>query len=798
MVDNGQCRKIQGPIDQLKSVSEVMNNDKDAAETLLTKSFSSNAIENLSKELEQTYEFLENEVVQAEGTLQKTAALSDNPIQTASDSISQVISMALQDSFPVRQSVPGLRPLRGDSGDDSSSLDPTGDLINDDPFYQDLFDAQAQINRYQVITKLNTVAKMFNSMVNILEEFIQQAPGDRLQEYNGITTIKIVKLTDITIGSTSEIRLQSGQNNGLPIDQPDASSNVEPKLNDIRQVRVKLDAIKQRRSTKSPSVSLLSENPYRGVDSTHMDNPVLLIKHFNGKVQYTQEQWPREPVVSTDDLKSINVFRFEVPNNRAPTDYTINFESPTASTQAVIDVWISYNLYPLPDENQFYEKLTLPSTSGDSIFSATTPDCDPYATSLGQDCSGDLMAIYISKKQIQVCKHRSQGSCVIFIAYKLRSIMTNIRLINVYLSGHSCPNLNSSDTVEWVTSDCTVSPVSNNTATVCDCDVQDDATYSTSFLVPPKLLLSKIGGGCLSCSLRHTLTFFFVIASVAALFLALIRHQARGDLKSIELVDRCDGHAHKYIVVIETQLGHVPSPSDIVYVKPVMKQPRRNWLNGHETDEFFANIGPSPKFAYWDTVWKLKPNHGFTFESSSKFKFLCSSVSPLENVSDCVVWIPFQGRTRTWRPKSITIRRLAISLAIADEVGYVSDLSTPLYKFTYEGKISLMENISLKSIQMVRYEANGLVRQDSTTQQNPASFSERLGKYFIQRNLWLNCYLIRSYLFFNRSARLLCSFQISANFLISVLHFQKPFEDCSNDTFNWTSNKHNILRNVCK
>ena len=116
----------------------------------------------------------------------------------------------------------------------------------------------------------------------------------------------------------------------------------------------------------------------------------------------------------------------------------------------------------------------------------------------------------------------------------------------------------------------------------------------------------------------------------------------------------------------------------------------------------------------------------------------------------------FLGRTRAWHPKSVTIRRIEEPLITASEVGFISDLSTPLYKFNYDGKISLMENISLRSVETVSYDDQGLIME---TSEDPDSaektFNERFAKYFMQHSLWLSCYFIRSDMFFTRSARLM-------------------------------------------
>ena len=67
----------------------------------------------------------------------------------------------------------------------------------------------------------------------------------------------------------------------------------------------------------------------------------------------------------------------------------------------------------------------------------------------------------------------------------------------------------------------------------------------------------------------------------------------------------------------------------------------------------------------------------------------------IEKAIGCEVWIPFQGRTRVWTPKSITIRKTMISPDIVPPVGKLNDISYPILKFYFEGRISLIENFRL-------------------------------------------------------------------------------------------------------
>ena len=72
-----------------------------------------------------------------------------------------------------------------------------------------------------------------------------------------------------------------------------------------------------------------------------------------------------------------------------------------------------------------------------------------------------------------------------------------------------------------------------------------------------------------------------------------------------------------------------------------------------------------------------------------------------------------------------------------------------------------MENISLRSVETVRYEDHGSVREASEDAESAEkTFNERFAKHFMQHSLWLSCYFIRSDMFFTRSARLMLRFKL--------------------------------------
>ena len=93
----------------------------------------------------------------------------------------------------------------------------------------------------------------------------------------------------------------------------------------------------------------------------------------------------------------------------------------------------------------------------------------------------------------------------------------------------------------------------------------------------------------------------------------------------------------------------------------------------------------------------IQPDHDQQFLSGSKFYFFVAAHKSvnMEKAIGCEVWIPFQGRTRVWTPKSITIRKMMISPDIVPPVGKLNDISYPILKFYFDGRISLIENFRL-------------------------------------------------------------------------------------------------------
>ena len=605
--------------DQTVVVQEVM----DIVNVQLAASFSTNTQSFLVEQTSMVFESMQEEIVRIEDNILELVGESDDPIGVVSEGIQEALFMTNVDEEEVTLAV--------------------DEAISEDPFYAQLFEAQAIQTRHEVIAKINKVVATFENLMTILDEQVQKNGEDDAvnTQSREITTIKVSKATSFTLTVNSHFP------SGLPVSGNLGTSETFDEENQgqpVTPISIQLDSTQRKRNAKQPFLAVLAENPYRGADSKHMKNPVVVIKNYDGKMQYTQGQWLNEPVMSISDFAPIHVMRFQVADSsQAQTDYTINFETiPAAVNSLVLDVWIAYNQYPIPDDNQFYEKMTLPSTSGDSIFSATASDCPPYLNEGGDECQGDLMGIYLSAKEVEVCKHRGNGKCTIFIAFKVNSVISALNKIDVHLSGHSCSNLNPDNALKWTNTDCTVSPLSSREVSVCDCAVSEKATYSTSFLIPPKLLLSKIDVGCISC-VSEIMFFLIFIMTLSGFMLAMIKRQSRKDLKSIVLVDSRNERGFEYIVVVETQLGHIPNPSDIVYLSPVKKQPSREWLKELEKDDFFTSIKSNTKCSLWNRVWKLKPIDHMVFDSGSRFQFVCSADEILDDIVDCVVWIPFQG-----------------------------------------------------------------------------------------------------------------------------------------------------------
>ena len=218
----------------------------------------------------------------------------------------------------------------------------------------------------------------------------------------------------------------------------------------------------------------------------------------------------------------------------------------------------------------------------------------------------------------------------------------------------------------------------------------------------------------MSCA--YTIIFVFIgIMTATGFLIALINRKGKSDVSSIEISDmRTKYRTSDYLIVVETRIDLISHPTDIIYVRPILKK-KKSWISA----DFLKKSEPNEALdgENGEVVWKLQfrvyseivlliflpldtpiqPDHDQQFLSGSKFYFFVAAHKSvdIEKAIGCEVWIPFQGRTRVWTPKSITIRKMMISPDIVPPVGKLNDISYPILKFYFEGRISLIENFRL-------------------------------------------------------------------------------------------------------
>ena len=140
--------------------------------------------------------------------------------------------------------------------------------------------------------------------------------------------------------------------------------------------------------------------------------------------------------------------------------------------------------------------------------------------------------------------------------------------------------------------------------------------------------------------------------TVTGLLVALIHKKGKSDVSSIEISDmRTKYRTSDYLIVVETRIDLISHPTDIIYVRPIFKK-KKSWISA----DFLKMSEPNDALdgENGEVVWKLQPEHEQQFLSGSKFYFFVAAHKSvdIEKAIGCEVWIPFQGRTRVWTPKT--------------------------------------------------------------------------------------------------------------------------------------------------
>ena len=75
----------------------------------------------------------------------------------------------------------------------------------------------------------------------------------------------------------------------------------------------------------------------------------------------------------------------------------------------------------------------------------------------------------------------------------------------------------------------------------------------------------------------------------------------------------------------------------------------------------------------------------------------------IESIADCKIWIEFEGKSKMWTPKSITIRKLAIEPEHFPVTGSINLISYPIMKFYFSGVLSLTDNLQMTSNDIIKF-----------------------------------------------------------------------------------------------
>ena len=73
------------------------------------------------------------------------------------------------------------------------------------------------------------------------------------------------------------------------------------------------------------------------------------------------------------------------------------------------------------------------------------------------------------------------------------------------------------------------------------------------------------------------------------------------------------------------------------------------------------------------------------------------------------VWIEFEGKSKIWIPKSITIRKLIMEPEYFPVTENLNSISFPIIKFYFGGVLSLTESYGIRKLQYGPYQVGNIV-----------------------------------------------------------------------------------------
>ena len=132
----------------------------------------------------------------------------------------------------------------------------------------------------------------------------------------------------------------------------------------------------------------------------------------------------------------------------------------------------------------------------------------------------------------------------------------------------------------------------------------------------------------------------------------------------------------------------------------------------------------------------------------------------------CQVWVEFEGKSKIWIPKSITIRKLIMEPEYFPVTENLNSISFPIIKFYFDGVLSLTESYGIHKLRpkgpyQVRKIVDPILSLQITSDkiikfpklvldieripdipiekvERSISFSEEFFRQFIENNLWLS------------------------------------------------------------